>query len=180
MVTIVVEDGTGLANSNSYVTLAEADTYFTNQGNAGASWAAPDAFKNEYLVNAAFALDRTYGQWYLSQLRRGDSSQAMLWPREIVWDRNGRRLEYGTIPQVIKDAQCEMALLLQQGVDLFPEGSADQVVGDRVKVGDIEVSNTYSKAVSEADVARFEGFRKVEQILWPILRPRNKRMRFAI
>lgn len=180
MVTLVVEDGTGIATANTYVSLAESNTYFTNQGTQGAVWAAPDAIKNEYLSNAAFALDRTYGQMYMSQIRRGDSSQALLFPREIFWDRNGRRVEYGTIPNEIKQAQMEMALLLQQGVDLFPEASSDSVVGDRVKVGDIEVSNTYSKPVDEADKARFEGFRKVEQILWPILKPKNSRMRFAL
>ena len=68
----------------------------------------------------------------MSQLRRGDSTQAMLWPREIFWDRNGRRNEYGSLPKELKDAQCEMALLLQQGVDLFPEATADDVVADKV------------------------------------------------
>ena len=55
MATIIVEDGTGISNANSYVTLAEATTYFANKGELG--FAGTDDFKNQNLINACTALD---------------------------------------------------------------------------------------------------------------------------
>lgn len=176
MATIIVEDGTGLVNSNSYVTLAEADTYFTDTGNAG--WAGSDDFKNQNLINATTAMDATYGLRYISWLR-DPVTQALLWPREQVWDRHSRRIVQQSVPQVLKNAQFEMALLAQNGVNLFPSGNkVDNVTAESVSVGDISQSFTYQKAPQ--DQAQYEDFRKVEQILWPILKPTSKAMRFAI
>jgi len=176
MATIVVEDGTGLADANSYVTLAEAETYFSDTGNLG--FAGTDDFKNQNLINAAMAVDITYGQRYLSYLR-DNTVQALLWPRHDVWDRHARRISSGVIPKSLKDAQCEMALLSQNGVDLYPSGSAaDQITSSSVSIGDISESNTYQRPAK--DTAQYDGFRKVEQILWPILTPESQAMRFAI
>jgi hypothetical protein len=180
MVTLVVEDGTGLANANSYVSLVEADTYFTNQGTAGAAWAAPDALKNEYLANACTALDAVFGRNYISYLRASDTTiQSLLWPRENVWDRHNRRIPAGGIPQEVKDAQCELALLLQSGVDLFPEGNPNNnLLSESVAIG--EISQSYTLQRQAAEQATYEGFRKVELILWPILKPKARKMRFAL
>jgi len=176
MATIIVEDGTGISNSNSYVTLAEADAYFTSIGELG--WAGTDDFKNQNLINATSAMDATYGQRYLSYLR-DNTSQALLWPREDVWDRHGRRIGSGAIPVTLQNAQCEMALLSQNGVDLYPEGSiAKQATSESVSIGDISESKTYQRTAT--DQAQYDGFRKIEQILWPILSPESKAMRFAI
>ena len=179
-ITLVVEDGSGLANANTYVSLADADTYFADQGTGGAAWAAPDALKNEYLVRAATALDATYGRRYISYLRASDTTvQALLWPRENVWDRHNRRIPAGGIPQEVKDAQCEMALLLQQGTDLYPEGRSDnQIISESVSIGEISQSQTFQRPAEEQ--AMYEGFRKVELILWPILKPTSRKMRFAL
>ena len=176
MATIIVEDGTGIANSNSYVTLAEADTYFSDTGNLG--WAGTDDFKNQNLINATAAMDATYGQRYLAYLK-DNTNQALLWPREDVWDRHARRISSGVIPQSLKNAQIEMALLSQNGVDLYPEGDkVDNVTSESVQVGEISQSFTYQQAPKNQ--AQYDGFRKIEQILWPILSPETRAMRFAI
>lgn len=179
-ITLVVEDGTGLANANTYISLADANTYFTNQGTQGAAWAAPDELKNEYLVNATTALDAVFGRDYISYLRASDTTvQSLLWPRENVWDRHNRRIPAGGIPQEVKDAQCEMALLLQSGVDLFPEGDPNNnLLSESVSIGEISQSYTLQKQASEQ--AQYENFRKVELILWPILKPKRRKMRFAL
>ena len=176
MATITVEDGTGIANSNSYVTLAEADAYFTSIGELG--WAGTDDFKNQNLINATLAMDATYGQRYLSYLK-DNTTQELLWPREDVWDRHARRINSGVIPTSLKNAQCEMALLSQNGVDLYPiGGKADNITSESVQVGEISQSFSYSR--SPKDQPQYDGFRKIEQILWPILSPTSKAMRFAI
>lgn len=185
-ITLIVEDGTGLANANSYISLADADTYFANKGTAGAQWAAPDELKNEYLVLAATALDDVFGRKYISYLRSGDNvTQALLWPRENVWNRHNRRIPAGTIPQELKDAQCELALMQQLGVNLYPEGrKSNNLLSESVSIGEISQSFTYQKQAGEQ--AEYDSgtdqnlYRQVELILWPILRPKETKMRFAL
>jgi len=176
MATIIVEDGTGIANSNSYVTLIEADAYFTATGNLG--WAGDDDFKNQNLINATAAMDATYGPRYISFLQ-DEVTQALLWPRQQIWDRHSRRINDDQIPVSLKNAQCEMALLSQNGVDLYPEGRlSNQLTGESKSVGDLSISATYQRSATEQ--ATYDGFRKVEQILWPILMPTTRKMAFAI
>ena len=187
-ITLIVEDGTGLATANSYISLADANTYFTNKGTAGAQWAASDELKNEYLVRACTALDDLYGRKYISYLRASDTTvQSLLWPRENVWDRHNRRIPQGSIPQEVKDAQCELALGLQLGVDLYPEGrKSNNLLSESVTIGEISQSFTYQKQADEQ--AEFDSgtavsgnlFRQVELILWPILKPKQSKMRFAL
>ena len=119
MATIILEDGSGVADANSYVTLAEAETYFTATGNLG--FAGTDDFKTQNLINATAAMDATYGPRYISFLQ-DEVTQALLWPRQQIWDRHSRRINPDAIPQSLKNAQFEMALLSQNGVDLYPEG----------------------------------------------------------
>lgn len=84
-VAIVVEDGTGLANSNSYAAVGDADTYFTNVGNA--SWftdpsgnpVTSDA-KASALIRATKWLDGRYRGRYPGYRTIG-RAQALEWPR---------------------------------------------------------------------------------------------------
>lgn len=176
MATIIVEDGSGLVNANSYVTLADADTYFTDKGELG--WAGDDDFKKQNLINATTAIDALYGPRYISFLR-DQTIQSLLWPREQIWDRHSRRIDNGDIPTSLKNAQMEMALLNQNGVDLFPEGTIDnQLTATSVTIGEISESKTFQKVPQ--DQATYEGFREIELILWAILRPVTKKMAFAI
>lgn len=176
MATIIVEDGTGLVNSNSYVTLVEADAYFTDTGNLG--WAGTDDSKNQNLINATSALDAVYGRKYISFLR-DDTTQALLWPRQDIWDRHARRINEGSIPQALKNAQFEYALLSQNGVNLFPEGRTDNnLLSESVTVGEISQSKSYNRPPKEQ--ATFEAFRQIELLLWPILITETQAIRFAI
>ena len=176
MATIIVEDGTGISNANSYVTLAEATTYFANKGFLG--FAGTDDFKNQNLINATTALDALYGQRYISFLR-DEVTQSLLWPREQIWDRHSRRINDDQIPTVLKNAQCEMAVLSQNGVDLYPEGrKSSNVTGESVTIGKISQSFTYQRTPEQQ--ATYDGFRQIELILWPILNPQSKAIRFSI
>lgn len=176
MATIIVEDGSGISNSNSYVTLAEADLYFSEKGELG--WAGTDDFKNQNLINATTSMDALYGPRYISFLR-DQTIQALLWPREQIWDRHSRRIDNGDIPFKLQDAQCEIALLAQNGVDIYPSGTIDnQLTATSVTIGDISESKSFQKVPQ--DQASYEGFREIELILWAILLPVNKKMAFAI
>jgi len=105
-ITFVVEDGSGLANSNAYVSVAEADTYHENMGNA--AWAlATTANKQTALIRATKSMDAWYnGQW---KGLRSSSTQALDWPRTEAYDELGN--SYLLVPTILKNAVAEAALI---------------------------------------------------------------------
>jgi len=110
---LIPEDGTGLSNANTYVSLSYANSYFSRQQNA--KWMDLDAqVKEMHLINAAIYMDQRYGLLYKGQLLT--QTQRMLFPRTTFTDNYGRLVESGVIPDSLKDAQCEMALLDVDGL----------------------------------------------------------------
>lgn len=102
--TLSVEDGTGKDDADSYVAVAEADTYFTNKGIT--SWTGTTAVKEAALRKATQYLDATY-------LWRGkifSLTQTLGWPRTSIYDREGRDLKE-SVPVKLKEAAYELALL---------------------------------------------------------------------
>ena len=49
--TLVIEDGTGKSNAESYISVADADTYHSNRGNT--DWAALTTAEKERLLRIA-------------------------------------------------------------------------------------------------------------------------------
>lgn len=157
-VTLVVEDGTGLANANSYVSLADADAYFDARSHATA-WTAlvtagDDDARNRLLITATNLIDREaisrYGGWLGSPLK---STQRLAWPRawvpvadplEIVpatYSFGGiSGIQYvasDAVPRFIKEATYELALLTAtEDRTLDPQGQGITAVS----VGPVSVS----------------------------------------
>lgn len=77
----VPETGAGLSNSNSYASVAQADSYFADRGNA--DWAAlTTTIKEQALVKATDFLEATYRSSWKGY--RVTSTQALSWPRADV------------------------------------------------------------------------------------------------
>lgn len=118
------------AGTDTFVTVAEADTYFTNMNNS--AWSAlDDAAKEAALREATQYLDTAYNWRGIIQ----STSQALSWPRSYVYDHEGRTVT--GIPQRIKDATCELALA---SIDdrLAPTQDNGAAI-KRQKVGQLEV-----------------------------------------
>lgn len=78
--TLVVENGTGLSNANSYASVATANAYATLRGLT--AWTGTDAVKESALVRATDYLEATYrNDW---QGNRVSATQALSWPRANV------------------------------------------------------------------------------------------------
>lgn len=107
--TLTVEDGTGLANANSFASLAEANSYHEGIVAAHRSvWdSASDTTKSESLVMATRLLDRQT-QWIGE---RKLSTQALSWPRNEA-ECDGHEVLSTIVPQPVKDATSELARLL--------------------------------------------------------------------
>lgn len=126
---LVVETGEGLANADSYLSLAEAETRIAVRG-APTEWtAATDGQKNDWLRRAA-ALGVDLMLEPLLAGYRTTEIQALAWPRRGAGDtRTGRRLAWDFVPDAWKWIQVEWAASLAMGVDplrtINPADSAD-------------------------------------------------------
>lgn len=79
--TLIVEDGTGKADAESYISVSDADAYFSKRGNA--AWAAlTTEQKEQNLRKGADYLRQAYRlRW--SGVRK-TATQALDWPRSFV------------------------------------------------------------------------------------------------
>ena len=105
MTTLVVETGAGLSNSNSYVTVAEADTYLSTNKYYSAWADYDDEDKANVLIIASRLID-SYMNWFGTKTVE---SSAMRWPREGVYSLDGVEISSVSIPQNLKNAVCEFA-----------------------------------------------------------------------
>jgi hypothetical protein len=81
MTTLVVEDGSIVPGANSYISLANAQTYWANWGYTSATIGTDTGAMTTALYQAAYAMDRLYGRFYSGKVAK-NSPQTMLWPRQ--------------------------------------------------------------------------------------------------
>lgn len=153
-ITLTVEDGTGLADANTYVASADADAYFLARANATWASATADA-KAAALIQATQYLDTRY----TFKGERLTETQALEWPRQpvpivttigIVADVWSTPSNFYTWPvQRIKGACCEAALRALSAT-LYTDQDSSIVTSE--KVGDIAV--TYAEAVRNGGQTR--------------------------
>ena len=171
---IIVELGSIVAGAESYVTVAEADTYHANRSNT--AWTGADAVKEAALGRAAAYLDGHYrARW--KGIRVHPVTQPMEWPRigcVIVEDsgslwHTGHDAGYGgplcvpsdTIPQRLKDAQCELALRALSG-ELAVDGE-NNILSKKVDV--LETSYMAGSVKGQKQ------YQIVDQLLSDLIRP---------
>lgn len=106
---LIVEDGTGLATAQSYVSVADCTAYHAARGNAAWAAAATDALREQALTRAASALDGIYSSRWPGYLCNSD--QALDWPRYDAIDARGYEIDSGSVPLAVKNACCEAALV---------------------------------------------------------------------
>lgn len=130
---IICEDGTGLSTAETYISVADASTYFTAR--AITSWAAiaTDALREGYLRLATEYMLQVYrNRW---QGVRYTETQALDWPRTGVV-RDSWVVAIDEIPVEVKRACAELALRASAGT-LNPDLSQG-VISE--KVGPIAVT----------------------------------------
>lgn len=124
MATITVETGTGSASSNSYISVADFETYASDRG------ITLTGVSSELLI---MAMDYIESMKFIGN--KNTSEQALQWPRVYAY-LDGFVIDSTTIPVLLKDALCEVAIGIDEGNN--PLASEDRQT-KREKVGDIEV-----------------------------------------
>ncbi len=128
--------------ANSYVTLAEADTYFETAPESSTWTNKSDDQKNRALISACRWIDSLN---FCGD--RCDNDQALKWPRNNYHVDNVE-LECTVIPSGIKYAQYELARALANDTDAITGNKGTDGTYEEVKLGDIEVKyNTDSQGV---------------------------------
>ena len=128
--------------SNSYVTLAEANTYFETAPEESTWDDKSDDQKNRALISACRWIDSLN---FLGD--RCDNDQALKWPRNNYHVDNVE-LVCTAIPNNIKNAQYELARALANDTDAITGNKGTDGTYEEVKLGDIEVKyNTDSQGV---------------------------------
>src|SRR4051812_18510420 len=115
---LIKEDGTGLANANSYASAADGDSYHLGHLYASTWTAATTGNKEAALVMATRLLDT---QFQFAGFKRGPS-QALQWPRQLCPDPDmyagvfpgvsfvsGLYFDETKVPVLLVNAACEMA-----------------------------------------------------------------------
>jgi hypothetical protein len=145
---MVVENGTGRLDANSYVSIIEADTYHSLRGNT--IWAS--ATESDKVVALVRATDYVDTRWKFTG-EPVKSTQALVFPRKSEYlNKNGDDVS-ASVPVEIANATMEYALLvLGDGtalIELSP--SIDQtepwaITLQRDRVGTLETETRYDTA----------------------------------
>lgn len=128
---LVIEDGTGKPDSNSYVTVAQARSYALARG---VTLPADDAQAEALLIQAMDYLEAQRGRYQGTKTYPG--VQALQWPRVGVIIDCDYSLPDNVIPTELKNAQMQLSMEVFNGLVLLP--SSDGRVVKREKVDVIE------------------------------------------
>lgn len=172
--TLIVEDGTGLSNAESYISVSDATAYHAARGNSAWESIASDTIREQYLRKATQYLDSMYSaRWRGSAI---NSTMSLDWPRAWVErdDYNGfvsggqyySYYDSDSVPQGIKDACCEAALAVISADLLAEQGQS--VVREKVDVLEVQYSEFSSQR---------RRFPFIDSILRPFLVSGNKGVR---
>lgn len=173
----VVETGAGLVDASSYTSVAYANTYHTQHGNAEWTAITDISIQQYHLIQATQSIDIMYGQEFYSIPRAQGMTiyypgvqylQALLFPRFTMVINQIQVLQTGYMPTQLLNAVSEVALMSLNGKDIFPQPNLLKFTHNKmVKVGGIATSTTFGR---EVDAERYPGFWKIDKILYPILK----------
>ena len=153
---LIVEDGSGKSDSESYISVADASNYHTVRGNT--AWAAltTDALREAALRKATDFMRQVYrSRW---QGNKVNEDQALDWPRYDV-EVEGYAVDSDIVPTEVKNACAELALKAS-AAELNPD-LTQGVLSEQV--GSIQV--TYDKASPQ-----FTRYRAIDALLSPYLK----------
>ena len=153
---IVVEDGSGVANADSYITVAEARAYAAKRG-----FTTFDALTDGE-VEAKIILAMDVVESYRGSFKgtKASSTQALQWPRADVYI-DGTEIASTTIPTELKNALSQLSVDAVSST-LQPNLGGRTVTREKVDVVEIE----YAARGASAEYTVFDKF---ETMLEPLL-----------
>jgi hypothetical protein len=152
---LVTEDGSQKSDAEAYITVAELKAYAEARD---VSLTTINDTALEQMIRKTTAYIEARRSRF--QGAKATDAQALEWPRAWV-EVSGYAVASDAIPQEMKDAQCELALLVDSGEDIYPNiTTSGRETG--ITVGPIRVD------YDEGSQPRQPIWRKVEDLLRPL------------
>lgn len=125
--TFIPEDGTGISTANSFVSVADADSFFGSLGNT--AWSALSlSEKQAALLEATSFIQSKYTGTWIGSIFKTD--QGLDWPRTGAYDKEGRELS--GVPKKLVEAVCRLALDASQSSLMEAQERGGRVVMEKV------------------------------------------------
>jgi hypothetical protein len=121
--TLIIETGAGLANAESYISVADATAYHANRGNSAWAALASDTVREQLLRKATEYMVGQYRDNWKGQ--RTSVTQALDWPRynvqlpDVGYGRYVAYVQPNVVPVEVANACAVLALQASSG-DLAP------------------------------------------------------------
>jgi hypothetical protein len=158
---LIVEDGLGLEDAESYISVADADAHHALYGNE--DWLDfSEAEKEILLRRASRDLDILYGSRFDSTLLT--TTQTLLWPR--VTYKNAVGYAISGLPSQVKAATAELALLEGQGLSVLDTDETSNLKSISQSVDGV---GSESKSFFYPGGAVWTKVSRVSQLLLPLL-----------
>lgn len=130
---LIIEDGTIVTGSNSYVTIVETKDYALERGIT----LGEDAVVENQLILAKDYLESKRSEYQGSktnaEIDGTPKTQPLQWPRTDVYiDRSTVALDVNTIPTELKYAQMQLVIEQFNDVELFAVRSGKFIIDERV------------------------------------------------
>jgi hypothetical protein len=132
MAEMIVETGGASTTANSYSSVDDADLYHEKHLHVSTWTSASDDDKEIALIWATRLIDELVN-WSGYTVT---STQNLMWPRNLVYDRNGNAISTTTLPTWLIEATAEFARYLI-GEDRTTETNRDTIGFKKMKVGDL-------------------------------------------
>lgn len=163
---LIVEDGSGLPDAESFGSVAEADAYHLAMGNA--AWAPKTQEEKEVqLRRGTQYIIVKYGQrWKGCKLL---STQALDFPRYGVTDNDGFVLPSSPLPTALKRALFELAL---KGFteELLPDVASPGMIKEKERqLGPLRTRTVYTSGASQ-----IKYFHNVHSLLLSLIESSNR------
>lgn len=147
MPTFLLEDGTGIEDATSYISVVYSEDYL------GSSWAADDTAKQNALMAASEYADARWGTRL--QSRPLTTTQGLEFPRYALYDRYGNKVE--GVPDDWQKAVCLYAQASVAGT-LYPSPSsstAKDIKRKKTVVGPVTTEVEYQGLATDATWLKF-------------------------
>lgn len=162
---LVVEDGTGKADAESYNSLSEVTTTLTKTGEETAWLAlASDTIREQVARKVTRAMDTEHR----FRGTKKKQEQALEWPKVDAFDDDGWPYPDDSLPARLKQAHAVLcAAASVPGADLQPDQTEPGAIeSESISVGKISISTTYAGGKDQEVY-----YRKAESLLAELVEP---------
>lgn len=157
---IIVENGAGIVNANSYINLDFINNYFLIRSS---TWNEKTEQEKELLlIQASEFIDISFN-W---KGQRKTQNQGLAFPRKNLIDKDGYALD--NVPLKIKNAVCKVVEHILEGLNLYNNNQNNAIISETV--GSISIQYDTQKSIDKIN------FNDVDKMLTGLYTKENSKI----